>query len=463
MTHTRGTRRIVGIIGALALAGCGQQAPAPAPVPSPIDGPIDVRVTELAPEVMDQLADEVAERIAAAAPERVPAVRERPARAVVPPVLRPRESPVAIEEPIEREAPRPRTPPPAPPPRTDPLDAASVARAEQAVDRALDWLARHQEPTGEWHPASGRDALAGEGATSARIYAPGVTGLAVRCYLADGQTHVSGEHRKVIRRALQYLRTIQDSEGCFGPRTSAHFQYNHASAALAMVEAWGATQSELFSRSAQRGVDFAQMSRNPYLGWRYGVRDGDNDTSVTGWMVQVLRAADTAGLEVDRGAFSGARAWVDKMTEPEFGRVGYQRRGGPPARTMEQLERFPHDLSESLTAVGLNIRIDTGQNPETNELIQKGARLLVNKPPRHADPGSVDFYYWYWGTMAMAEIGGDHWHVWSRALVATLLDTQDQDGSWDPAGPWAHEGGRSYSTAMASLALLELLHAERAR
>jgi hypothetical protein len=274
---------------------------------------------------------------------------------------------------------------------------------------------------------------------------------------------MSGQNRKTVRRGLQYLKNVQDPEGCFGPRTSAHFQYNHASAALAMAEAWEATRSELFRGSAQSGIEFVHMSQNPYLGWRYGVRDGDNDTSVTGWMVQVLRAGEAGGLRVDKGAYRGAISWVDKMTEPEFGRVGYQRRGGPPARTSEMGEMFPAEFSESLTAVGMNIRVDAGQDPAAHEYVQKGARLLSNKTPRWTERGTIDFYYWYWGTMAMADVGGDYWRSWSRALVTALVDNQHADGSWDPVGPWTREGGRAYSTALACLALQELLKAERER
>ena len=84
-----------------------------------------------------------------------------------------------------------------------------------------------------------------------------------------------------------------------------------------VVEAYGMTGAEVLRRPAQKAVDFIHQSQNPYLAWRYGVRDGDNDTSVTGCMVAVLRAAKDAELEVDSGSFRGAMGWIEKMTEPE--------------------------------------------------------------------------------------------------------------------------------------------------
>ena len=188
-----------------------------------------------------------------------------------------------------------------------------------------------------------------------------------------------------MKEGLKYLRNIQDTEGCFGPRTSQHFQYNHMCASLAMTEAYGMTQSVIFKDAAQRGVNFIHQSQNPYLAWRYGVRDGDNDSSVTGWAVMALKSAVMAELEVDKAStFEGALAWINKMTEPEFGKVGYQQRGGPPARTTAMQQKFPATESESLTSVGVLTRIfcHASSDPaeiKKDEMITKGADLMMKK------------------------------------------------------------------------------------
>ena len=74
--------------------------------------------------------------------------------------------------------------------------------------------------------------------------------------------------------------------------------------------------------------------------------------------------------------------------------------------------------------------------------------------------GSVDMYYWYWGTMAMFQMGGDSWGKWNEALKEAVVKHQHlkgsgaRAGSWDPAGPWgAQDGGRVYSTALMTLCL----------
>lgn len=340
-------------------------------------------------------------------------------------------------------------------------------KTQTAVDLALEWLKNHQSPDGRWD-ADGFDAqcklnkCSGPGES---VYDPGLSGLALLCFLGAGETHQSGNYKETVKEGLKYLRNIQDTEGCFGPRTSQHFQYNHMCASLAMTEAYGMTQSVIFKDSAQRGVNFVHQSQNPYLAWRYGVRDGDNDSSVTGWAVMALKSAVLAELDVDKGAFGGALAWIDKMTDPEYGKVGYQQRGGPPARTTAQQQKFPASESEALTAVGVLTRVfchASGDPAEIkkDEFINKGCELMLKKLPRwDVDAGCIDFYYWYYGSLAMFQVGGDYWKKWNTAMETAIVNHQrveegrDERGSWDPEDPWSTEGGRVYSTTLNCLCM----------
>lgn len=340
-------------------------------------------------------------------------------------------------------------------------------KTQTAVDLALEWLKNHQSPDGRWD-ADGFDAqcklnkCSGPGES---VYDPGLSGLALLCFLGAGETHQSGSYKETVKEGLKYLKNIQDTEGCFGPRTSQHFQYNHMCASLAMTEAYGLTQSVLFKDSAQRGINFIHQSQNPYLAWRYGVRDGDNDSSVTGWAVMALKSGIMAELEVDKGAFVGALAFIDKMTEPEFGKVGYQQRGGPPARTTAMQDRFPAQESEALTAVGVLTRIFCHASGDTDaikkdEFIVKGSELMLKKLPKwDTDAGTIDFYYWYYGSLAMFQVGDTYWKKWNEAMQKAIIEHQrteegrDEKGSWDPEDPWSPEGGRVYSTALNCLCM----------
>jgi hypothetical protein len=93
-------------------------------------------------------------------------------------------------------------------------------------------------------------------------------------------------------------------------------------------------------------------------------------------------------------------------------------------------------------------------------MIKKGANLCVELPPVwNPDDGSIDMYYWYFGTRALSEVGGAYWRRWSEHLQVALLSSQHREGSgaragsWDPIGVRGREGGRIYSTALLTMCL----------
>jgi len=328
-------------------------------------------------------------------------------------------------------------------------------QTESVMMAALLWLANHQSPDGRWD-CDGFDAQCRKNKCDGRgeaTYDVGVTGLALLCFLGAGFTQQDGPFKKTVKDGLLYLKRVQDEDGVFGGKSCPHYQYNHACAALAMAEAFGMTGAQALREPAQRGVAWVGRSQNPYRAWRYGCADGDNDTSVTGWMTMVLKSAILCGIDVEHTSLDHAAAFIDEMTE-ENGRTGYQQKGGWPARvTGPTLEKFPAQNSESLTAVGMLVRIFDGHAAGADPSIGKGADLLVAQLPKW-DPPSIDFYYWYYGTLAMFQVGGPRWEKWNAAMKTAIVDhqrldrAQDEFGSWDPVDPWSQEGGRVYATAL---------------
>lgn len=303
-------------------------------------------------------------------------------------------------------------------------DAVSGARgrhadADPAVVSALDWLARHQKDDGSW--AAGR-----------ADYDAGVTGLAVLAFLGAGRSHRSPE----VRKTLQWILDHQDIEGRIGGRVPK-FMYNHLICALALVDAYGLTGSYLIKSDAQRAVDFAVAAQNPGSGWRYDVRGGESDSSVTGWGLQVLRVAEWAGLNVPPRAMEGVRAWFDQVSDRSYGRFGYRDRmcrcGIPPPRLF--------DSHESTTAFGL-LAMEDGNS----------AALLIRDLPSWKEM-TIDFYYWHAATIALHDFHGKLPAEWDQALKDAILPHQRKDGSWDPVDAWSEDGGRAYATALNALTL----------
>jgi len=95
-----------------------------------------------------------------------------------------------------------------------------------------------------------------------------------------------------------------------------------------------------------------------------------------------------------------------------------------------------------------------------------GAEYMVEYLPRwdtsaRGNGGHWPFYYWYYGTLVMFQMGGKYWSAWNPAMRDMLIAKQrrggDEDGSWDCCGPEdsgeGHYTGRVYRTALGALCL----------
>ncbi len=329
---------------------------------------------------------------------------------------------------------------------------------KRAIPGALVWLKRHQEAGGAWSCNDfAKRCILGRcpGPGSSADWDPGVTGLALLAFLDAGHSRAGGEHREVVKRAVEHLMKIQDKRGCIGPQDEmGHWIYSHAIATRALVEAFERSGSpDDLREPAAKAVKFLVDARNPDRAWRYGVQPKDNDTSVTAWAVAALDSARQAGLQVPDECFAGALRWVHAVTHKEFGKTGYTQNGDNGAR-LSEAQAFPP--TESMTAAGLSIRLACGQGGR-DEPVVLGVRLLLNLPPSWKPQDWNDFYYWYYGTVALSKLGGPEWRRWARALKAALLPNQrkggDVEGSWDPCDAWGTAGGRVYSTAINAVTL----------
>jgi len=341
------------------------------------------------------------------------------------------------------------------------LRAAGGRGTEQALKDGLEWLKNHQEADGLWdcdgfmHLDPPDDPCTGPGDP---LHDVGVTGLALLAFLGDGNTMSKGPYKDVVTRGVKWLREQQDYEsGLFGEEIGHTFLYDHAIASLAMCEAYYFSKSPLIRGVAQNAVSYILKARNPYGAWRYDVPPiGENDTSVTGWMVFALKSAEEADLKIEKEAFAGALSWIDEVTDPATGRVGYDAPGSMSSRIPGVNDNFPPEKGEAMTAVGLLCRIFLGQDPKSTPIMQKHAELMLKTLPKWEEGGN-DMYYWYYGSYAMFQMGGTHWDKWNDAMKSAVLESQRHDGahkgSWDPAGPWGKPGGRVYSTATMVLCL----------
>ena len=331
-----------------------------------------------------------------------------------------------------------------------------------AIGEGLEWLRAHQDADGRWdadgfmkHDPS-HDVCDGAGNP---VHDVGVTALALLAFLGDGSDLRSGPYRDNVKRAVRWLRDQQAESGLFGQNASHDFIYDHTIATLAMAEACGLSQSSILRKYAQRGLNYLESHRNPYMVWGYQPQDNGNDSSVTGWGLMAYKTGRDFGLAVGDQGVKVCEVWFDQVTDPNTGHCGYRKRGELSSRRRgDHAVRYPANKGESMTAVGLASRFFLGQNPKDNPVMLAAADRLLEKPPVWNDAdGSIDHYYWYYATYALYQMGGDHWKRWSKHLNKAVVKTRRLDGSyrgsWDPAGVWGEDGGRVYSTAMLVLTL----------
>jgi hypothetical protein len=344
---------------------------------------------------------------------------------------------------------------------------------ESAVFAALRWLARHQGPDGGWGAESFQNQCVGGkcGSIGEKDYDAGVTGLAILAFLGAGYSQLSRDQTpdpmvpgrmlsfgEVVKKGLQWLLAHQDPEGCVGER-GMKYMYNHAVAALALSEAYGMTASQPLKEPAQKAIDFLVASQNPGKGWRYAAKCGDNDCSVTGWAVMALKSAELSDLTFPKQpVYEGALNWFNEATDPSgYSRAGYNARGTGLVYVPGKNEQFVHHESMSAVAVMSRIFMLKRKDPSLSAV-----NLLVADLPDWKT-NKIDFYYWYYATIALFQYDGPDGPMWKKwnepmknAIVANQHTGKDgcRNGSWNTdVDRWGFEGGRVYGVALNALSL----------
>ena len=319
---------------------------------------------------------------------------------------------------------------------------------EKAVNRGLVWLAQHQNADGSWslnrfqencngkHPT-----CTAQGAESSNTAA---TGMALLPFLAAGNTHVEGEHAKVVAAGLQWLIDHQKPDGeLLGPGDGQKM-YSQGIAAIALCEAFGMTQEPAFREPAERALQYIINAQHKQTGgWRYNPGDA-GDTSVVGWQVMALKSGEMAGLAIPADTQEGVRRWLKSVegNQPVGGKFGYVDRNVSPAMSAEGLLCLQF--------------LDTSRN---DPAMRAGADYLLTQLPEISQGPTS--YYWYYGTQVMYHMQGNYWQKWNAALRDMVVETQIKDGhmagTWNPIDSWEHRGGRVYSTSI-KLLLLEIYY-----
>ncbi len=322
----------------------------------------------------------------------------------------------------------------------------ATTSSEAAVKAAMKWLADSQSPDGRWdargHGAGNEPMVSGRNRQNAGLRADtGMTGLALLVFLASGHTHQEGLYQTNVRHAVEYLLRIQARDGNLGGQASTYAaMYCHAMAALALSEGYAMSGDHRLAEPVRRAVAFTIAAEDPSGGgWRY-IPGNPGDTSQLGWQVMVLKSAELAGIPIPRQTRLRAIRFLDSVSSGRY-------RGLAAYRPNQQATR-------PMTAEALVCRQFLGMGPD-HPLGKEAGDFLLGELP--GEGKKANLYYWYYATLGMYQLQGDHWRRWNNAMQTTLVESQHKTGplagSWDPDTVWGSYGGRIYSTTLAALCL----------
>ena len=350
--------------------------------------------------------------------------------------------------------------------RLDPNRTALAQRAgasqasEQAVERALAWLARHQDQAdGRWDggTARGRDGSALASDDSFTIHCPpgdicfgecyypeadtALTGLALLAYLGAGYTHVEGKYAPTVAKGIEFLRRSQKPDGDLRGESTAVGMYCHAMATLALSEAYALTGDARLRLPVEKAVGFLVRARSGNgMAWRYQPGAADSDTSILGWAVMALKSAKVVGIPIPPPTQAGISAWLGKVSAGRDGGLARYVPGKPETPTM------------TAEAWACRQFLELGGPGRASD--EAAAFLLRNE----SDGGDFNIYYLYYGTLAMYQHGGEAWSTWNARVRDQVVRRQNlkghKAGSWDPDdSQYGTYGGRIYATALGTLTL----------
>jgi len=314
-------------------------------------------------------------------------------------------------------------------------DLQQRAPMDDAIDRALDFLQRNQDPEGAWRLHN--------------VQNPAVTSLSVMAFLSAGHVPGEGRYGQTVEKGVRWVLKKQYPNGLIATEGN-HEMYHHGISTLMLAEVAGMISGPLGDEvraKLEKAVDIILRAQRLTAGahqggWRYRVderyeRPPPADISVTGWQIMALRAAKNLGCDVPPERIDLAIRYIKRCQDPVGGGFRYHPLG-------------PVTTPCTGTSI-LALEICGKDQHRSAEVLRAGAFLLQH-PPRYRDDHF--FYGVYYCSQAAFQLGGNYWEVFRPTMHEQLLNNQDaSSGCWVGGDGKSRVCGPSYCTAMGVLAL----------
>ncbi len=274
--------------------------------------------------------------------------------------------------------------------------------------------------------------------TRTQQYGVAMTGYVLMAFLATGNLPEEGEYSRNVTLGMQFLLDQIQPDGKYRDPKGNEYMYSHGIATIALGEIYGQTRSPQIRPKLEQVIRLILGAQNKEGGWRYSPTPRDADISVTVLQVVALRAAKNAGLDVPQETIDNAIKYVRSCWDEKRGAFAYR----------------PHENPGfSRTAAAIYSLQVCGQYDDP--LVLKGSEYLFKNRTDH------QFYTYghYYAAPAHYMIGGETWRNWYQGERAAILKDAHRQADlvhWEPSrdgGP-----GPTFTTAVNTVILAMPYH-----
>jgi len=284
-----------------------------------------------------------------------------------------------------------------------------------------------------------------------------------------------------VQRGFEYILTQSEYDGRH-KEGGWTFSYEAAILTQSLCDSYALTGDPWIKIGAQRMIDYMVKIQYPGKNWRYHVRSKETDTSIMSWVLTGMVSARHADLDIADQIYVAAEAWLDLACDPlppdtfeVFIRLQYDKneryafdvrrdkRGKIRTYKLKTWYQPPRLYTPAMSSIGILCRIWLGWT-RAHPFCIGCANTVMDTIPGYGTGLLHEYafypYTWYYGSLAMYQMGGKYWSRWREKCIRDLIDNQKRSGHEKGCWPMPREqfvagltGGRIYCTAMSILTL----------
>ncbi len=307
----------------------------------------------------------------------------------------------------------------------DRIDAVSPA-TRSAIAKALEFIKTQQHQDGSF----------------GRSYQLANSALAGLALLGNGNGYNRGPYGEQVAKVLQYILGRQDKWGYIDDNHCR--MHGHGYATLFLAEVYGTLPPEYqkrVQRALQKACKVIINSQTKEGGWGYYPSHAlaysrylSDEGSVTITVVQPLRAARNAGINVPKAVINKGIKYIKRCMTPTGCKYTINSRSGN---------------SYTLTAAAVSVLNSAGVY-KSKEL-EMGLKVMRQRIAAVPVPFNAARRNWYgnmYAVQAMWHAGGKDWESFYPKTYEFLLQSQQGNGAWRGSGY-----GDVFSTSIGALIL----------